>query len=161
MWVVDNLNELSSAPTWILVRTDALPEIYGKALEMKTQLQHSPSASVSEVARRLGVSRSAYYKYKDAVEAVAGNGTINTLTVRVLLQDAPGVLSALLTSIAKAGANVLTVEQQAPLNGVATAVICVKADRMALSPEAFAEKIANVPGVGQVLDIQQEGGNER
>ena len=149
---------------WILVRADALPEIYGKVLSMKSELtENGGNCSVSEAARRYGISRSAYYKYKDAVRAYVGQDTAAVMTVRVLLQDCPGVLSGLLSACARAGANVLTVNQQAPAGGCATVTLCVQADRMTLPPDLFAELVSKVPGVQRVLNIQrheQEGGNK-
>lgn len=147
----------TSSGDWILVRADALPEIYGKVLRMKNELLENRGASVSETARRYGISRSAYYKYKDAVQRHVGRDTATHMTLRLLLQDSPGVLSGLLTAFAKAGANVLTVDQQAPADGYATVTISIQADRLSLPPDLFAERIGRVPGVQRILDIQQEG----
>lgn len=148
------------ADEWILVRADALPEIYEKVLRMNNQLLENRGISVSEAARRNGISRSVYYKYKDAVRPYIKPDAAAVMTLRVLLQDSPGVLSGLLTAFARAGANVLTVDQQAPVNGLATVTICIRADRLSLPPDLFAEQIGNVPGVQRILDIEQEGGNQ-
>ncbi|MBR2338683.1 MAG: ACT domain-containing protein [Clostridia bacterium] len=149
---------------WMLVREDVLPDIYGKVLRMKSELtENGGSFSISEAARRYGISRSAYYKYKDAVRPYAGQGSVSVMTVRVLLQDCPGVLSGLLSACARAGANVLTVNQQAPVSGCAAVTLCVQTERMTLPPELFAELIGKVPGVQRILDIkrhEQEGGSE-
>lgn len=149
---------------WLLVRADALPEIYGKVLRMKSELaENGGRFSVSEAARQYGISRSAYYKYKDAVRPYAGQDAAAVMTVRVLLQDCPGVLSGLLSACARAGANVLTVNQQAPSGGCAAVSLCVQTEQMALPPDLFAELIGKVPGVQRILDIkrnEQEGGNE-
>ena len=154
---------MSKADTerWVLVRADALPEIYEKVLQMKQELSaHGNTASVSEAARRHGVSRSAYYKYKDAVRAYGGEDTVSRLTVQVLLQDCPGVLSGLLSACAKAGANVITVNQEAPQGGFAAVTLCMQTEHSPLSPDGFAELVGKVPGVGRVIDIQKEGGSE-
>ena len=143
----------------MLVRTDILPEIYEKVLRMKTELLKNPSGSVSEAARRYGISRSAYYKYKDAVRPHIGQDAAARITLRLQLQDSPGVLSGLLTSIANAGANVLTVEQQAPANGCAVVAVCLEAERLLLPPDLFAKQIGKVHGVQRILDIEQEGGS--
>ncbi len=140
-----------------MVRADALPEIYSKVLCMKKELLENRGASVSEAARRYGISRSAYYKYKDAVRSHIGRDRGTVMTWRLLLQDSPGVLSGLLSAFAKAGANVLTVDQQAPVDGSATVTICIQAERLSLPPDLFAEQIGKVPGVGRILDIKQEG----
>ena len=154
---------MSKADTerWVLVRADALPEIYGKVLQMKQELSaHGNTASVSDAARRYGISRSAYYKYKDAVRPYVGQDATARMTMQVLLQDCPGVLSGLLSACAKAGANVLTVNQQAPADGFAAVTLCVQTEGLSLAPDAFGKLMSNVPGVGRVIDIQKEGGSE-
>lgn len=147
------------ASEWVLVRADALPDIFPAVLRMKTELLENPAASVSETARRHGISRSAYYKYRDAVRPYIGRDAVAALTVRVVLQDSPGVLSALLSAFAKAGANVQTVDQQSPANGLAAVTISVRADRMSLPPDLLAEQLEHIPGVQRIIDIKQEGGN--
>lgn len=144
---------------WLIVRKDVLPDIFSAVWQMKQELLENPSASVSETARRHGISRSAYYKYRDAVRPYVGRDATAKMTVRVVLQDSPGVLSGLLSAFAKAGANVQTVEQQAPENGLAAVTISVRADRMSLPPDVFAEQLSHVPGVQKIVDIKQEGGN--
>lgn len=141
---------------WVLVRADALPSVYTTVLQVKTDLAQHPLTSVSEAARRYGLSRSAYYKYKDAVKPYYGNSAAAMMTVRVLLQDSPGVLSGLLSAFAKSGANVLTVDQQAPNGGCAAVTICIQADRLTLPADLFAEQIARVPGVQRVLEITDQ-----
>ena len=64
---------------WVLVRTDALPEVYGKVLEVSDALNSGRFTSVSEAVRAVGISRSAYYKYKDTVAPYLGSKTDSTL----------------------------------------------------------------------------------
>lgn len=154
---MDNLSDFEHKNgEWVLVRADALPPIYTTVLQVKNDLSQNPLTSVSEATRRYGISRSAYYKYKDAVKPYYGNSAAAMMTVRVLLQDSPGVLSGLLSAFAKAGANVLTVDQQAPNDGCAAVTICIQADRLSLPTDLFAEQIARVPGVQRVLDIKDQ-----
>ena len=151
----------TDSENWVLVRADALPEVYRKVLQMKRELSaHGNTDSVSDAAKRYGISRSAYYKYKDAVRSYVGQDAADRMTVRVLLQDCPGVLSGLLTACAKAGANVLTVNQQAPVDGFAAVSLCVQTEHLSLPPDGFAKLIRKVPGVQRVMDIQRESGSE-
>ncbi len=150
-----------STEEWVLVRADALPEVFGKVLQTKRELAaEKDGGSVSAAARRNGLSRSAYYKYKDAVRPYMGQDRAAKMTVQVLLQDSPGVLSGLLAALAKAGANVLTVNQQAPTGGLAAVSLCVQTEGLTLPPDALAKAVARVPGVQRVMDIQKEGGSE-
>ncbi len=154
---MDTLDDLKHKNgEWVLVRADALPSVYTTVLQVKNDLAQNPLTSVSEAARRCGLSRSAYYKYRDAVKPYYGNSAAAMMTVRVLLQDSPGVLSGLLSAFAKSGANVLTVDQQAPNGGCAAVTICIQADRLTLPTDLFAEQIARVPGVQRVLEIKDQ-----
>ena len=119
--------------------------------EMKRELSaHGNTDSVSDAARRYGISRSAYYKYKDAVRPYVGQDATDRMTMQVLLQDCPGVLSGLLSACAKAGANVLTVNQQAPVDGFAAVTLCVQTEGVSLAPDAFAKLMSKVPGLDAV-----------
>ena len=151
------MKDTRTCDEWMLVRSDVLPEIYGKVLHMKNELAESEAASVSEAARRYGISRSAYYKYKDAVRSYVDTDDAAVMTVRVLLEDRPGVLSGLLSAFAGVGVNVLTVNQQPPAGGSAQVTLCVRTDRMALPPDLFAAQIGDIAGVQRLIGIQQEG----
>ena len=144
---------------WVFVRTDALPEVYGKVLEVSDALNSGRFTSVSEAVRAVGVSRSAYYKYKDTVAPYLGSKTdAKFMTVDLVLQDSPGVLSGLLSAFAKVGANIVTVNQQSPEAGSACVSICAKTDGMSQSLDTFANELSHVPGVRRVSAISQKGG---
>lgn len=141
---------------WVLVRADALPEVFGKVLAVQTALSSGRCASVSEAVRQSGISRSAYYKYKDAVAPyIGGSAPTGFMTVDLVLQDSPGVLSGLLSTFAKAGANIVTVNQQPPVNGSAEVSICAKTENMALALDKFAMEVTHSPGVRRIRAIRR------
>ena len=92
----------------LLVDAQALPDIYEKVLEAKRLLAAGRASSAAEAARMTGISRSAFYKYKDAVFPYSGTESGRLLTVHCILEDRPGVLSNLLAAFAAADANILT-----------------------------------------------------
>lgn len=98
----------------VLVDQQVLPEVFVRVLEAKRSLLSGEASSAAEAARRAGLSRSAFYKYKDAVFPYDAGRTGYILTVHSVLRDRPGVLSSMLAAFADAGANILTVNQNIP-----------------------------------------------
>ncbi len=156
------MDQMTRSGEWILVRADVLPEVYRKVLEVSTALATGRYASVSEAVRAVGISRSAYYKYKDTVSPYLNNKADAVFTtVELVLQDSPGVLSGLLSAFAKAGANIVTVNQQSPEDGSACVSICAKTDGMSQSMDKFANELSHVPGVRRVSAISQQGRSQK
>lgn len=153
------MSQIARTDEWVLVRADALPEVYGKVLEVSDALNSGRFTSVSEAVRAVGISRSAYYKYKDTVAPYLGSKTDSTfMTVDLVLQDSPGVLSGLLSAFAKVGANIVTVNQQSPEDGSACVSICAKTGGMSQSLDTFANELSHIPGVRRISAISQKGG---
>lgn len=142
-----------STEEWVLVRADALPDIFRSVLAVEADLSAGRVRSVSEATRLHGISRSAYYKYKGAVASYVGKAA-TTMTVTLLLQDSPGVLSCVLSAFAKAGANILTVNQDSPDGGSANVSLSARTDTMSTPIDTFVEQLAHVPGVRRLLNVQ-------
>ena len=157
--MVDTLQNNTPSENWILVRADALPEVYHKVLAAQNALATGACSSVSEAVRTHGLSRSAFYKYKDAVAVYFGKTASSFITVELTLQDSPGVLSGLLSAFAAVGANILTVNQTSPVSGSATVSICAQTDNMSVSLDVFADKLAHVPGVKRLSALQKHNGS--
>lgn len=153
------MNQIAQSGEWILVRADVLPEVYRKVLEVSDALRTGRFASVSEAVRAVGISRSAYYKYKDAVAPHLNSKTDAVfMTVDLVLQDSPGVLSGLLSAFARVGANIVTVNQRSPEDGSACVSICAKTDGMSRSLDKFTNELSHIPGVRRISAISQKGG---
>lgn len=138
----------------LLVDASCLPEVYSRVLEAKMLLASGKAETAVQAARMAGISRSAYYKYKDAVFPYEGDRTSNILTVHLLLKDMPGVLSGVLAAFAEAGANILTVNQNIPAGGVATVSVSARIDLLKHPVDAFVASLSQVEGVKKVLRIQ-------
>ena len=89
-----------------LVAADALPEVFLRVAEAKRMLQVGEAATVGDAARQVGISRSAFYKYKDAVQPFQNMHAGHIITFYALLKDNPGVLSNYLAIFANSGANI-------------------------------------------------------
>ena len=112
-----------SKKKYYIVSEDALPDIFIKVAEAKRMLQVGEAKNVGEAARLMNISRSAFYKYKDAVFPYDAERSGSILTLHLILRDRPGVLSSVLSSFAAAGVNILTVNQNIPAGGVASVSI--------------------------------------
>lgn len=82
--------------------------------------------TIQEAAEAVGISRSSFYKYKDDIFPFHENEKGQTVTLVVQMDDTPGLLAALMNSVAKYSANILTIHQSIPLNGVATLTLSVE-----------------------------------
>lgn len=140
------------AKKYLLVDEDAAPEIFLKVLEVKKLLAEGTVRHASEAVRRVGISRGAYYKYKDSVFPYSGAEETSIITVQALLSDKPGVLAAFLSAFHAKGANILTVNQNIPVDGVAVVSVSARTDVMLYSVDELMEGLSEVRGV-QSVDI--------
>lgn len=132
---------------YYIVSRDALPTIFIKVVEAKRLLSTGAVSSASEAARTLGISRSAFYKYKDMIMPYENTGESRVITVQLVLEDKPGVLSSVLMSFFDAGANILTVNQNIPADGAAYASVSARTDKMKIEVSELFEQLRAVDGV--------------
>ena len=130
-----------------LVAADALPEVFLRVAEAKRMLQVGEAATVGEAARLVGISRSAFYKYKDAVQPFQDMKAGHIITFYALLKDNPGVLSNFLSIFANSGANILTINQTIPTNGCAGVTISAETSEMVEDLEAMMARVSGAEGV--------------
>src|SRR5574344_336477 len=126
---------MSRAVRYYIVAADALPEIFIKVAEAKRMLQTGEAATVGAATRMAGISRSAFYKYKDSVQPFNDMKAEHIITFYGMLKDAPGVLSSVLSDFADAGANILTINQSIPTNGCAAVTVSAETSDMEMTLE--------------------------
>lgn len=132
---------------YYLVSAEALPEVFIKVAEAKRMLQVGEADTVGEAARLVGISRSAFYKYKDAVQPFQNMRAGHIITFYALLKDIPGVLSNYLSIFANSGANILTINQTIPTNGCAGVTVTAETSEMHESLEEMMTEITAAEGV--------------
>lgn len=132
---------------YYLVSAEALPEVFIKVAEAKRMLQVGEADTVGEAARLVGISRSAFYKYKDAVQPFQNMRAGHIITFYALLKDIPGVLSNYLSIFANSGANILTINQTIPTNGCAGVTISAETSEMVEDLEAMMARVSGAEGV--------------
>ena len=151
------MNNKTAPQKLLLVDASVLPDVFEKVLAAKGLLASGEASTASEAARMAGLSRSAFYKYRDMVFPYDASGAGQILTVHFMLSDRPGVLSAVLTAYASAGANVLTVNQNIPADGAASVSISARTDRLEMPTEAFLQQLYELQGVRRISRIGGEG----
>ncbi|HCC34206.1 MAG TPA: ACT domain-containing protein [Ruminococcaceae bacterium] len=135
----------------LLIDAALLPEGYRKVVEAKQLLKSGRAKSLAEAARMTGISRSTFYKYKDRVFAYGERSRKKILTIHVMLEDRPGVLSGLLARMYEAGANILTLNQSIPVSGLAPVSFSMQLSET--STEGLLEALRSLDGVGSVEQI--------
>ncbi len=142
-----------SGARFLLVDAAVLPEVFVRVVDAKRLLATGRAASSAEAARLAGISRSAFYKYKDAVFPYDEEKAGRILTVHAVLRDQPGILSSVLTAFAEAGANILTVNQNIPAGGTASVSISARTDRLQLPVDGFIHALSALEGVERIVRI--------
>ena len=131
---------------YLLVDMSVLPEVYVKVIEAKGYLQSGEAANASQAAKMAGISRSAYYKYKDKIFEYSEQGD-DVSTLNAKLRDNAGVLSSVMNELYLAGANILAVNQSIPVNNIADVSITVSFAQSGHMTDELIEKIKSVGGV--------------
>ena len=134
---------------YLLVDMSVLPDVYARVIEAKGYLQSGEAANSSQAAKMAGISRSAYYKYKDKIFEYSEQGE-DTATINAKLLDNAGVLSSVMNELYIDGANVLSVNQSIPVNGVADVSVTVRIANADVSNDSLLEKIKGISGVKSV-----------
>ena len=142
--------------SYLLVDASSLPDVYGKVLQVKQLLANREASSTSEAVRMVGISRSVFYKYKDAVFPYNKKQSSQILTIQAVLLDRPGVLMALMAVFYDVGANILTINQNIPVDGRALISVSARTESMELPVENLLEKVRNVEGVLSIQSIRDE-----
>ena len=132
---------------FFIVEANALPEVFLKVAEAKRMLSSGECQTVGEATRKTGISRSAFYKYKDAIAPLQNLMAGRILTFQMLLQDRSGVLSHILSIFADSGANILTINQTIPQNGCAVVTISAETTELFCPVETLLHRVEGASGV--------------
>ena len=132
---------------YYIVRERAVPEVLLKVVEAKRLLEIDKTLSVHEAAEQVGISRSSFYKYQDDILPFHDETKGKTVTFVLQMQDEPGLLSTVLRTVAEFGANILTIHQSIPINGVASLTLSIAVLSTTADVSAMMEKIEKQKGV--------------
>lgn len=143
------------AERYYVVREDLLPEAMMKTIQVKEMLDRGEVATVHEAVERAGLSRSAFYKYKDGVFALNEMGRERIVTIAMDLEHRSGVLSNVLALMASLEGNVLTMNQSIPLQGYANVVVSVDISQVTRELSELISLLGSQPGVRKAIVIGQ------
>ncbi len=138
---------MAKAPKYYIVEASALPEVFIKVAEAKRLLQTGEASTVNDATQLTGISRSAFYKYRDAVLPFQNMMHGRIITFQFMLQDEKGLLSSLLSILAEYKANIQTINSIIPSNGCALVTISAETIDMTLPIEEFLRQASALPGV--------------
>lgn len=132
---------------YYLIRADMMPEVFTKVMAVKRLLSSGKASSINEAVHKVGLSRSAYYKYKDGILPFYETTRGRLVTLIFTVENFPGILSGIINCLANARANVLTINQNIPLNGLADVSISVETDRLNEDIRHLMDDLGRIPGV--------------
>jgi len=139
-----------------IVDKSVLPEIFLKVMDVKNLLESHKEKTVQDAVNKVGISRSAFYKYRDAIFPLYENSRGKTVTILFNLDDTKGVLSNVLNDIASAEGNILTINQNIPINGIASVTITIETEAMTEDINYLMKKFENLEGVQSLKIIARE-----
>ena len=138
---------MAATPKYYIVEASALPEIFLKVAEAKRLLSVGEAATVNDATQMTGISRSAFYKYRDAVLPFQNMMTGRIITFQLLLRDAPGILSDILAQFAEYKANIITINSIVPTNGCAVVTISAETMDLTVQLEELLRQLRGAEGV--------------
>ena len=143
---------------YYVVKEQAVPEVLLKVVEAKKLLDTGKVSSVNEATETVGISRSSFYKYRDDIFEFHDNAQGTTITLTFQMADEPGVLSDVLKIIADFGANILTIHQSIPINGMASLSLSVQVLKTTGNISEMLDTMEQHKGVRKVKVIAQDAG---
>ncbi|MBR1749870.1 MAG: ACT domain-containing protein [Ruminococcus sp.] len=140
----------------VVASADVLPEIVLKVLDAKRMKARGEVSSSAEACRAVGISRSAYYKYKDCVWVYEEQLQNSIISLYLILRDEKGVLSAIIKGLYELSINILTINQNIPVDGVASVTVSCRFEKGTLEAGTLRSALAKIDGVVDVKIISGE-----
>ena len=138
---------MATTPKYYIIEASALPEVFLKVAEAKRLLSIGKALTVNDATRMTGISRSAFYKYRDSILPFQNMMNGRIITFQFMLQDQPGLLSSILAVFAEHHANIQTINSITPTNGSALVTITAEASDMIVPLEELLESLRATEGV--------------
>lgn len=147
---------MKKTTNYFVVKEKVVPEVLLKVLEAKKLVETKRVPTVQDAVEQVGISRSSFYKYKDDIFRFHDNSQGTTLTMTFNIDDEPGVLSEVLKNIADFGANILTIHQSIPINGIAALSLSIQVLQTTGDISGMLERLEAQQGVHQVKLLAKE-----
>lgn len=138
---------MANNPKYFIVEASALPEVFLKVAEAKHLLATGQVATVNEAAKQTGISRSAFYKYRDALLPFKNMSSGRIITFQLLIHDKPGMLQSILSTFTDSHSNIMTINSIVPTDGCAVITISAETIHITMELEDFLQALRDTPGV--------------
>ena len=138
---------MASTPKYYIVEASALPEIFLKVAEAKHLLTTGQAATVNDAAKMTGISRSAFYKYRDTLLPFQNMTSGRIITFQLLLHDRPGMLQSILGIFSEQNTNIITINSIVPTDGCAVVTISAETIHINTDLEDLLQTLRDPPGV--------------
>lgn len=137
----------SNMEKYLIVNSKVLPDYFEKVLEIRMFVEANPSIGIREACKKMGISRSTYYKYKDHVFNLSNNMFGRKAELHLLLSHQQGVLSEVLKTISDNACSILSINQSIPLNDVASLSLLIDISNITTQIDNLVKSLADVKGV--------------
>ena len=141
---------------YFVVKQKAIPEVLLKVVEAKRLLESEKVLTIQEAVDAVGISRSSFYKYKDDIFPFHDNSQGTTITLTFQMDDEPGILSDVLKIIAEYRANILTIHQSIPINGIASLTLSIQVLQTTGDISRMIEQLEGQPSVHHVKILAKD-----
>ena len=148
--------QVSEKKKYFVVRERAVPEVLLKVVQAKRLLDSGRAQTVQDAAEQTGISRSSFYKYKDDIFPFYEGRKGKTVNLVIQMDDEQGILSVVLKSVADAKANILTIHQSVPVNGIASLTLSVDVFPESDDVDDMAKQIESLKGIHYVKILARE-----
>lgn len=139
-----------------MIEKSILPAVFAKVVEAKQLMSSGQVKTALEATKQVGVSRTAFYKYKDKVFMLTEREELDLVTLNILLKDEVGALSELILTISKFGGDILTINQNIPSEGVAPVSVSIRVDHMELSVAELLTQLQGQPFVLEAMLVKAQ-----
>ena len=141
---------------YLIIDTEILPDIFEKVLETKVLLRTGQAKGITEATHMMGISRSTYYKYKNFIFAPSEGKMGQKVTINLLLDHVPGVLSNLINKMASWNLNILTINQDIPINYIANVSITFDIAEASAEIDEIMEALKKLYGIAKIELVAME-----
>ena len=145
--------DMESADEYICISINMTPDVFKNVITVKELIAKNGVKNLSEACKKVGISRSAFYKYKDHVFKHSEKDS-SLLTIFMILSDDEGVLTRVLGVFSKARANILTINQNLPQDGAAQVTVTIRTENLIISRQKLIEKLKKCEGTAEIRIIK-------
>ncbi|WP_446898694.1 ACT domain-containing protein [Clostridium sp. LBM24168] len=141
---------------FLIIDSEILPDVFLKVVKVKELLRTGKVKDISQGTKKVGISRSTYYKYKDSVFAMSESAVGHKITLGFMILHKAGTLSKIIDKIAQNHGNILTINQDIPINNAASVSITFDASKLSVDTNQLVEELESIDSVVSVRLVAVE-----